>query len=181
MNMILLHLTSDERRFVIKICLIFLLLSAFLTLGNGAANAENLLMNGSFEELDENGMPVGWTTDAYVQDTGYTVFSIEKSNAQDGQNAASIRNIGENDARFSQRVEVKPDSLYRFSGYFRTSDVAGGRGANLSIEGLYVFSESLYDTLNEWTYLEWYGETGENQHSVTLYVRLGGYGGESVG
>lgn len=181
MNKILPYPTSDERRFVIKISLLFLLLSSFLSLGNSAATAENLLLNGSFEELDENGMPVGWATDAYIQDTGYTVFSVEHNNVQNGQNAASIRNIGENDARFSQRAEVKPDSLYRFSGYFRTLEVVGGRGANLSIEGLYVFSESLYDTVNEWTYLEWYGETGENQHSVTLYVRLGGYGGESVG
>ena len=179
MSKILLRLNSHERRSVIKIFLIFLLLTVFLSCG--IANAENLLLNGSFEELDENGMPVGWSSDAYVQDTGYTFFSVENNNAQDGKNAASIRNIGENDARFAQRVEVNPDSLYRFSGYFRTSDVAGGRGANLSIEGLYVFSESLYDTLNEWTYLEWYGETGENQHSVTLYVRLGGYGGESLG
>ena len=181
MNKILLRLTSDTQRSVIKKYLVFFLLAFFLSLGISIANAENLLVNGSFEELDENDMPVGWGTDAYVQDTGYTVFCVENNNAQNGQNAASIRNIGENDARFTQRVEVNPDSLYRFSGYFRTADVEGGRGANLSIEGLYVFSESLYDTLDEWTYLEWYGETGENQHSVTLYVRLGGYGGESVG
>ena len=77
MSKILLRLNSHERRSVIKIFLIFLLLTVFLSCG--IANAENLLMNGSFEELDENGMPVGWSSDAYVQDTGYTFFSVENS------------------------------------------------------------------------------------------------------
>ena len=142
---------------------------------------ENLLENGSFEELDGDGLPEGWFTDAYINEAGYTVFSVSEENAREGNRAAAIRNIGDNDARFAQIVEVEPESVYRFSGYIRTENVEGGRGANLSIEGLYVFSESVFDTSDGWEYIEWYGETGEDQEIAVLFARLGGYSGESRG
>ena len=148
----------------------------------GTAAAENLLENGSFEELNPDGMPVGWSTDAYLLDEGYSVFSVEsEADSPDGGNAVSIQNIALNDARFVQTVEVEPETLYCFSGYIRGDGIEDGRGGNLSIEGLYVFSESVFDTDGEWEYIEWYGETGEDQTSVTLFIRLGGYSGESRG
>ena len=158
---------------------VLVILTALLSVGSRAE--ENLLINASFEESDEKGLPEGWKADAYVMDTGYTVFSVTEEDSVDGSKAACIRNIGDNDARFSQKVAVEPESLYRFSGYIRTENVSGGRGANLSVEGLYTFSSSIYDTSDGWQYVEWYGETGEDQSSVTLFVRLGGYSGESTG
>ena len=157
------------------------LLAAFFVLLTGAARAENLLENGSFEQLTGEGLPSSWRTDSYVQDAGYTVFSVSGEDAVDGEKAAAIRNIGANDARFAQTVRVKPESLYRFSGYIRTDGVEDGRGANLSIEGLYVFSRAVTGTSDGWQYIEWYGETGEDTQEVTLFARLGGYGGESRG
>ena len=145
------------------------------------ADSGNLLINGGFENLDASGSPEGWIEDAYNNEEGYTVFSISEGEAKEGGRAASIRNIGANDARFAQTVSVEPESIYRFSGFIRTEGAEGGRGANLSIEGLYAFSESVYDTEGDWKYIEWYGETGEDQRSVTLYARLGGYSGESTG
>ncbi len=157
--------------------LMLLILSLVQT---GAAEG-NLLVNGSFEETDDKGLPAGWRSDAYNMDTGYTVFSVSAEEPREGSSCAGIRNIGDNDARFSQQVSVEPESLYRFSGYIRTRDVTEGRGANLSVEGLYTFSESVMDTSDGWQYIEWYGETGEDQTSVTLFARLGGYSGESRG
>ena len=171
-----------RRRDLALQCLFLFLVGAGLIL-TGLASAEdsNLLLNGSFEETDADGHPLGWTEDAYYTEAGYTVFSITEEAVHGGSRAAGIRNIGENDARYAQKVEVEPESLYRFSGYILAKNLEKGRGANLSIEGLYAFSESLYDTEGEWNYIEWYGETGENQTSVTLFARVGGYSGESIG
>ena len=144
------------------------------------AEGDNLLINGSFETLDDQGQPVGWREDAYLFDEGYTVFAVSDE-AADGERSVTIRNIGENDARYAQTVAVEPESLYRFSGYIKTEAVEDGRGANLSVEGLYTFSDSVYDTSDGWQYIEWYGETDEDQRSVTLFARLGGYSGESLG
>ena len=143
---------------------------------------EELIYNGSFETADEYGEPEGWYTDAYVRDEGYSFFVWETgSDASDGEHYVTIRNEDLNDARYVQTVEVEPESMYHIRFKVRAEDVQEGHGANVSVEGLYVFSEGVYDTDGEWQTVDWYGETGEDQDIVTLYIRLGGYSGESVG
>ena len=145
-----------------------------------ALAAENLLRNADFSELDSDGLPTGWYTDAYTRETGYTRFSVSGGDELH-PSAVSIMNIGENDARFAQNVDVEPDSLYMLSGYIRADGVTGGHGANLSVEGVYAFSEKVYDTNGQWQRIEYYGETGPGQHSLTVFARLGGYSGVSTG
>lgn len=123
---------------------------------------------------------MGWSTGAYVNTEGFTSFE----SAEDGQEGrcAVVRNFGANDARFAQTVTVKPNTTYRLSGYVRANEVEDyGWGANLSIDGVYMNVDSYYDTEGEWLYTELYGVTGPDQHEVTVYARLGGYGGESEG
>lgn len=146
-----------------------------------ADDAENLLINGSFDELGSDGLPSGWYTDAYRNREGITLYSITED-AQDGSSAAVVENIGLNDARFAQRVKVQPNSMYRLSGWIRADEIAdSGRGANLSVSDVYVFSESVFDSQGEWVYVEMYGETGEDQDEVVVFARVGGYSGESIG
>ena len=144
------------------------------------AYAENLLENGDFSAAGKDGIPAGWYTDAYILDAGYSVFSMYEGD-EDHPVAVSIQNIGENDARFAQTVEVEPDSFYCLSGFIRAENVKGGHGANLSVEGIYAFSDKCYDTEGEWEYIEYYGETGPDQDEITVFARLGGYSGESTG
>ena len=126
------------RRFTVAAAFLLILLAMC------AASAENLLENPDFLHLDEEEMPVGWYTDAYIMEPGYTVFKFEGD--AEHRAAVSIQNIGENDARFAQTVNVEPDSIYLLSGYVRAEDVEGGHGANLSIDGIYAFSDKYYDT-----------------------------------
>lgn len=156
-----------------------IILLTFLFSVRGAC-AENLIVNGDFEILDTDGIPENWYTDAYTQETGFTVFSTEDDPSGHGKIAA-ISNLGRNDARFAQVVPVEPDTLYCLSGYILAEDIRGGHGANLSIEGVYAFSEKVYDTDGKWKYIEYYGETGPEQEYLTVFARLGGYSGESTG
>ena len=166
-----------KRYIPIFITLFILLASVPFT---GSAQAENLLENADFSELDDEDLPVYWYTDAYVQDTAYTRFQVADADPEH-PHAAVIQNFGSNDARFAQSVEVEPDSLYLLSGYILAENVEGGHGANLSVEGVYQFSEKVYDTEGQWKYIEYYGETGPDQEFITVYARLGGYSGESTG
>ena len=165
------------RRFVPY--LVFMLIILIMASMN-SAYGENLLENHDFSMLDEDGLPAEWYTDAYITDTGYSVFGVTEGN-EDHPFAISIQNIDENDARFAQVVPVDPDSIYCLSGYILASGVEGGHGANLSVEGVYAFSEQVYDTEGEWIYIEYYGETGPDQAYVTVFARLGGYSGVSTG
>lgn len=141
--------------------------------GTGDIQEGNLLLNGGFEALNEHQMPLDWYTDDYLRTPGYTDYSAEEG-------VITIVNHDYNDARFAQQVEVRPDSLYCFSGEIR-AEAEGGWGANLSVADVYAFSECVYDSEGEWRTVRIYGRTGENQKQVTVFARLGGYSGEAVG
>ena len=165
-----------KKPLLIVTAILAVILSCFLC----TASAENLLTNADFVHIGSEGLPSGWDTDAYILEPGYSVFSLSEGD-HDHPIAVSIQNIGKNDARFEQTVEVEPDTIYCLSGYILAEEVQGGHGANLSVEGVYAFSEKCYDTNGEWKYIEYYGETGPEQHSLTVFARLGGYSGESTG
>lgn len=146
-----------------------------------AEDHTNLLINPGFEELDASGAPVGWFTDAYVLRDGVSQFSTSQT-AHSGRNSVMIENFDMNDARYAQSVKVEPNSIYRLSGWILADDILdAGHGANLSIEGVYVFSNSLFETYDEWVFLDLYGRTGKDQETVTVFARVGGYSGESQG
>lgn len=165
-----------KRHLLLAIAALMLLLPVVF-----AEETINLLENADFEILNEDGLPAGWTTEAYLTRTGITEFSVT-DNAKSGEHAVVIENFDMNDARFAQSVEVEPNSTYRLSGWILADDVwDAGHGANLSIGGVYVFSESLYETEGEWVFIETYGRTDSDQTELTVFVRLGGYSGESQG
>ena len=164
---------------------LLLLLSLLMLLGifstASAEESTNLLQNPGFEEIGADGLPVGWKTDAYLNLEGVTFYTVS-DNAMSGAHSVQIENLDHNDARFCQTVAVEPSSFYRLSGYVKAWDTLDeGLGGNLSIKDVYVFSDSVYDSPDEWQYVELYGVTDTDQHEVTVYARLGGYSGESFG
>ena len=136
----------------------------------------NLLVNGDFSQTDGDGNPAHWYKDAYAGLTGSDFDVVQDENGV----AAHIVNHIPKDARFAQEANVEPDTLYLLHGYIK-ADASGGRGANLSIEGVYVFSQEVYDSQGEWQEIRLYGRTGKDQRTVTVFVRLGGYSGEATG
>lgn len=154
-----------------------LLLAVILWPRPAAVTGENLLKNGNFETLDESGAPADWYEDAYVGTPAYSVFDVGEG--MDGGTSAHVKNMAGNDARYAQIVSVEPDSLYLLHGFVK-ADAVGGMGANLSVEGAYVFSNCAYQT-DGWEELTLYGRTGSGQTRLTVFARVGGYSGESTG
>ena len=165
---------AKKKRILILLCAAAVLLCGvyWLTRSGSDATYENLIENGSFLETEADGMPKGWYTNAYFPNAG-TEYRAD----EDG---AHILSPALNDARFAQTVPVTPDSLYCLRGFIR-ANATEGKGANLSIEGVYAFSDSVYDSGNEWQEVFLYGRSGKKQNYVTVYARLGGYSGESQG
>ena len=162
--------------------LLVLLTLLSLSIGCAAAEDTNLVVNGGFEKVNPSGEPDGWYTSAYRTQEGYTRFEVTSGKAHSGAYSAKITNANTNDARYVYSLAVKPESMYKFSGYILVDSMGDfGNGANLAIEDVYSFSETVFDTQGQWKYVEWYGETGEGQTEVLLDVRVGGYGAESQG
>ena len=147
----------------------------FRPAGKPAAVGENLLANGDFSEVND-GLPAGWYRDAYA---GLTGSDFEVVDTEEGK-AAHIVNHILKDARFAQTVDVEPDTLYHLHGYIK-ADAESGWGANLSVADVYLYSDNVFDSDGEWESVSLYGRTGKEQHSVDVFVRLGGYSGESIG
>ena len=163
--------------------LVLLMITLILAISSVSLAEEsvNLLTNPGFEDVDADGNPVGWYTDAYLLRDGVSQFSSSDT-ARTGQRGVMIENFDMNDARYAQDVQVEPNSIYRLSGWTLADDILdAGHGANLSIEGVYVFSNSVYGTTGDWIYLELYGRTDKDQETVTVFARVGGYSGESQG
>lgn len=163
----------------IVLCLMTLLM-VFLPLLT-LAEEGNLVSNGSFEELTGNGMPQNWSVKAYRSQPGYGIQRVTDDRAHTGQRSVMLENIGNNDSRFTATVRVKPSSLYKLSAWVWVDEVSGGNGANLALEEFVSVSDTILEPTEGWQYLEWYGETGPSQNSLTFGVRLGGYGKESTG
>lgn len=145
------------------------------------ADDENLITNGSFELVDALGHPVGWYTEAWNTQPGYTQYEVAEEGSQ-GERSAFLYNLGMNDARYAQRITVEPNAIYKLTGYIRTEDVPdSGWGANLSIGDITETPPGIYGTQSSFVKVESYGITGENQTSLVVFVRLGGYSGESEG
>ena len=159
--------------------LVLAILLSLLPLG---ALGENLLANGGFESVDTAGQPEGWYQTAYRSQAGYSRMGVSTQQVHSGQYSAVIENASSNDARLVCTVPVEPETLYKLSGYVlveRMEDL--GNGANFAIEDIYACSAGLFDTEGQWTYLEWYGETGQGQTELTFGIRVGGYSAESIG
>ena len=162
---------------------LLLLTAVLLCFSPALAGGEgNLLYNGDFELIDAEGFPEGWYTDAYYLDEGFSTYTVtEDPEGEQHGRVAALQNAAKNDARFAQIVDVEPDTLYKLSGYIRADHIEGGHGANLSVEGVYAFSEKVFDTDGKWQYIEYYGETGPDQTELTVFARVGGYSGISKG
>ena len=158
--------------------MLLLLVGLFFVLP-ACAEDGNLLFNGDFELLDGDGLPSGWYTGAWVYNEEVSRYRVTQGRS--GM-AAVVENLADNDARFAQNVAVEPNTTYCLSGWIRTDGIPdSGRGANLSIEGVFVFSESVFDSRGEWVQVKLYGRTGADQDTLTVFARVGGYSGLSQG
>ena len=126
---------KTKKWFLIPIGIVLLFLLFFsLRSRQTQPYGQELLENGSFADVQEDGVPSAWYTQAYIQSEGYTDFSVVQ--AGQGQ-ALHIANYMANDARIAQEAAVEPNSLYCLSGLI-CAQAEGGRGANLSIAGVYA-------------------------------------------
>jgi len=104
----------------------------------------NTLQNPGFEEVGDDGLPIGWRGDAWGEGASFGVSKETRS----GRFSAFIRCPERNDARLIQRVKLKPHSIYRLSAWVRTEDVrvaekGGDVGANIGVYGTFVKSEDV--------------------------------------
>ncbi len=164
-----------------RIKLLLLVAAVCLSIASSTALAEgNLLQNGGFEEV-QDGLPQNWSRDMWLGDTG--ISHLESSgDGRLGGLCVLVDNTSPNDARFVQTVSVEPLTTYRLSGWVK----AGGLnpmegGAGFSILNTYADFPKVFDTQGEWSFLDCYVTTRQDQHSLAVAARLGFYSHNASG
>lgn len=143
-----------------------------------ARRRANVLVDSSFENANAK----RWSVLSWRQNSA--AVRIQSDDAKSGKNAVAITSVEPDDARYTQKVRVKPNTHYLLAGWIKTNDVtvvqSGGRiGACLCLEGGYEASRSLVGD-NGWTYVTLQFNSG-NRTAVTICARLGFYGSTATG
>ncbi|WP_135548926.1 glycosyltransferase family 39 protein [Paenibacillus cymbidii] len=167
-------------RLAIALALLLTWAAAF-ALAPARAAESNLLVNPGFEQGGGTA-PTGWTVDLWTPGGDASVMTATAVPGNAGAQAASIENKQANDAKWVQKVTVKPKTVYKLSGLVKAEGIgSAAKGANLSVMGVTETSVDVKDTKGEWVPLTLYGKTGSKQKELDVALRLGGYGSLNTG
>jgi hypothetical protein len=138
----------------------------------------NPLVDASFED----GTADRWSVASWRQNKA--AAAIQSDEAKAGKKALVIRSPEADDARYTQKVAVKPGTRYLLTGWIKTKDVVisdkeGRMGANLSLDGGFEASPPVVGT-NDWTYVTLVFDSGKRTE-VTVCARLGFYSSTAKG
>ncbi|MEL7609829.1 MAG: phospholipid carrier-dependent glycosyltransferase [Bacillota bacterium] len=161
-----------------KILLSIVFLLIFLVAPTALADSGQLIQNGTFDRANANEtLPDGWFADGW-----YTLSSdgVAEAALLDGEPVAHIVNHVDNDMRLCQTIAVEKNSYYKLSCDVLVSNITGGAGANVSVADSLASSDAVFSG-EGWQHIELIGKTGADQTSLTVAVRIGGYGQLSKG
>jgi len=114
----------------------------------GAAKAANLLPNPSFEETVAKNVS-GWGTQAW-SGKDRAVWRVEQS-GKTGRQCVSIRSDKGSDAAWIAILSLEPNTRYELSGWIKTQDIRGAKGAMLNIQGLRGSETPAVKGTRDWT------------------------------
>lgn len=125
------------------------------------------IVNPSAEEV-ESSVVKGWTAET----RNNAILFYDTETARQGSKSLMIRAGREAFGRWSAKVNLKPWSTYRFTGWIRTEGIetTRGSGAGFRLDGMNVEPKGFTGT-NEWTEVVYEFETGNND-CVTLACLL---------
>jgi len=141
-------------------------------------SVHNLLVNPSFSNGQET--PEGWE----FRDWNNTGKNAKWGVEQSGRTGRCVTIFSTNqkgtDAAWTARITVRANTFYRLSGWIKTKDVQGARGALLNIQNMqHVKTRAIKGTC-DWTQVSTIFRTAENPTELEINCLFGGWG-ESTG
>ena len=135
----------------------------------------NVMENPGFEQLDQQGRPVGWFSQVYG---GSCEFSVVRDGRR-GSHAVCVRSTTGGDGAWSTRTKVKAHTTYLLKCWIRCEQLSGGgRGAQVNLHVSDIPIEGRSDALtgtSGWKQVQCLFETG-TVTEVQLNCLFGGWG-----
>ena len=136
---------------------------------------QNLILNSDFRPKSiEDGIPAAWKTSTWGGDP---IFRVDRKESRKGVAVKISSSYGAN-ASWSQKVAVKPNSIYELSAWVKTESVdkGGGLGVLVNLHELQADGRTRgLDGSNEWTQLKVRANSG-NHTSLLINLTFGGWG-----
>ncbi|HUW92617.1 MAG TPA: hypothetical protein VMV74_05600, partial [Bacteroidales bacterium] len=130
--------------------------------GQKPSTSQGLIPNPSAEEMNLS-VEKDWTAEARARDAilFYDYISHE------GKKSLTIHSDRPANGRWLTKVQLKPWSKYRFTGWVKTENIVAmkGKGAGFRLDAFNIEYPGLAGT-NDWTKLEFEFETGNDDSSV---------------
>ena len=140
----------------------------------------NLVKNGGFETAYGYD-PSDWKLEYWEEEGSGCSYVLTSKTKRKGKYSAKLENNGLADSRWTQLVEVHPDTYYKLSGWIKTVGIPKkAAGAHLVAENTEMKTEVLYGT-DDWRYVEAKGKTGQDEEQLKILCRLGNYGSPNMG
>jgi hypothetical protein len=132
---------------------------------------KNLIANPGFEQVAD-GQATGWFTHNY---NGAPEFTIAAGAGRRGGNAARVFSATGADAKWFQKIQVKPNTTYLMKAWARCENITGpGRGVQINMEPNDFRSDEIKGTTG-WTLLQFTFET-RDKTEVDVNCLYGGWG-----
>jgi hypothetical protein len=142
---------------------------------------ENLIRNGSFEEIVNENVPLHWRIHAWTLEPSVDQFGIDKENYTSGNQSVFIHNSRENHCYYIQRVSVQENTFYKISGWIKTENVGqNSEGAGISLIDYFDVGGNFKGT-GDWQYAELYVTIGPGVSNIEVMLQIGNYGALNTG
>jgi lysophospholipase L1-like esterase len=142
--------------------------------------SETIIKNSDFEQ-SLNSIPVDWDIKNDFSGNA-TTYSIESKKGINGSSCLTIKNNNPNNFALFQKIQVKPDTLYKFDYYIKVKNYAPSNGS-AHVTFLYGVMENgileldpFQNTNDTWEFRSTYFKTLKNHDELEICLWLGGVG-----
>ena len=144
----------------------------------GYRQGTNLVKNPSFEAGDGD-LPDNWKIQKWSGPARFASYTIETRPefVRSGNRSMRIASTRGHDTSVNQSIPVKPDTEYRLSGWVKSAELKGARGAQYNLHGIQPKGRTQAITGDtDWTGVQVRLRTKPGQKSVLLNALFGGWG-----
>ena len=144
----------------------------------GFKQGPNLVKNASFEDVAGD-LPSNWKIQKWSGPARFATYAIETRPefVRSGSRSIRISSTKGHDTCVNQSIPVKPDTEYRLSGWVKSAELSGARGAQYNLHGIQPNGRTQAISGNtDWTGVQVRLRTKPGQNSVLLNALFGGWG-----
>ncbi len=164
-------------RIAFTVILVSLLLACATrsTIAEDSGSADNLLPNPSFE-IAAHDAPDNWASRTWSDTRQNARWAVDAAGRTGRCVTISSLDPKGTDSAWTARITVRPNTVYRLSGWIKTKDVQGATGALLNIQNMQAVRTPPVRGTSDWTRVSTVFRTAADPPELEINCLFGGWG-----